>query len=214
MKFYYLKLNPEAFGTVPQESKVIEFYNFNHPRSVYNIASLKEYNQVIFPKGFHLKPRARFTDLACLSTISLALIFSEAFNQVLKKFKLPEGRWDQLILKKGNTERVYIIYSSYSQDDSYLDFKSTEFELFDREERQSEKISLNNYEDYLTLKESLNFDKQILCRRPKFTPEVIKEDLFLMPSCANGFGYIVTEPLKIALESAELTGITLEEVTE
>jgi len=212
MKFYYLKLNPEAFGTVPQESRVMGDYNFNDPCSVYNIASIKEYDRIIFPKGLYLKPRAKFTDLTVLSIILYALVFSEAFNQVLKNFKLPEGRWDQLILKKGKTERMYTLYCPYSQSDSYLDFKSAEFELFDREERQSEMIEINNYEEYLSLKESLNFDKQILCRHPKFNPEVIKEDLFLMPSCANGFGYIVTEPLKVALENAGLTGVTLEEV--
>ena len=76
-------------------------------------------------------------DLTRLSIISRALVFSEAFNQVLKNFKLPEGRWDRLILKKGKTKKEYILYSSYSQNDLYLDFKSTDFELFDREERQS-----------------------------------------------------------------------------
>ena len=212
MKFYYLRRNAEVMGTVPQESKVIGNYNFSHPYSVYKIASLKEYDRVIFPEGLYLKPRAKFTDLTCLAIISYPLVFSEAFNQVLKNFKLPEGRWDQLILRKGKNERMYTLYSAYSQKDSYLNFKSTEFELFDREERKSEIIEISSYEDYLSARENLNSDQRILCRHPKFDPEVVKEDLFLLPSCANGAGYIVTEPLKIALENAGLTGIILEEV--
>lgn len=214
MKFYKLKTNPEALGTVPQASKVIGDYDFNHPCSVFKIFSLKKFDQVIFPKGLYMKPRAKFTDLTSLSIILYALVFSEAFNQVLKKYKLPEGRWDRLILKKGKTEKEYTIYAPYSQNDSYLDFKLTEFELLDMEEGQNEIIEINNYEDYLSIKESLTSDQRILCRRPKYNPEVIKEDLFLMPSCVNGFGYIVTEPLKIALENADLTGISFEEVTE
>ena len=213
MKLYYLRRDAEVMGTVPQESRVMGDYNFNDPCSVYNIASIKEYDRIIFPKGLYLKPRAKFTDLTILSIISFSLVFSEAFNQVLKNFKLPEGRWDRLILKKGKTERMYKLYCPYSQNDSYLDFKSAKFELFSFEEGQSEKIAINNYEDYLSIKESLTSDQRIICRHPKYNPEIIKEDLFLMPSCAK-FGYIVTEPLKIALENAGLTGVILEEVIQ
>jgi len=211
MKLYYLKRNAEVMGTVPQASKVIGDYDFNHPCSVFKIASIKEYDRIIFPKGLYMKPRARFTDLTRLSITSFALVFSEAFHQVLKNFSLPEGRWDRLTLKKGKTERIYTLYCPYSQNDSYLNFKSTKFELFDFEEGQSEKIAINNYEDYLSIKESLTSDQRIICRHPEYNTEVIKEDLFLMPSCAK-FGYIVTEPLKLALENAGLTGVILEEV--
>jgi len=35
-------------GTVPQASKVIGDYDFNHPCSVFKIASIKEYDRIFY----------------------------------------------------------------------------------------------------------------------------------------------------------------------
>lgn len=217
MKLFYLKINPEELGKIPQDSSVIGFYNFAHPNSVYNIYFPKHEEKVIFPQGLNLGRGAKFTDFTAPAfLIHPYLVISKTFYKILTNFRLPAGRKEEIKLKKGLVEKDYIIFWAYDQHDSYLDYPLSEFELYDREEDRFnpivKPIEINKLKDYLSLKESLGSDKRLICCNPIFNLAAIKEDLFLMPSSLNGVGYIVTEPLKKALEDAGLTGIILEEV--
>ena len=135
--------------------------------------------------------------------------------EIIKSGKLKTRKNNNLI------QKYNLFFVNETKEAKYIDFKNSEFllgKISDWRDPESRKpVSIESYEQFVTLKNSLRNTKDqqhIRCNKIAFDLSSINDDMFRIMNVPNVGGYFVSEKLRNAILEMKFSGMEFKEMSE
>lgn len=212
MKYFLLdhSIAEEEVGPYPQSTGMANDYPYKEKDSVWKI----DYDTTIAPNlnSIKLEKSAVLTDLLSSVVINdmIGKIVSEGLKNLLEQFELPGHRFFEAnVIDHKNrpvTSKKYYLFRLLEHQNRYIDFDKSEFYVHRIGNGEVRRFEAERAEDFEGSTADLGIGEHI---KPKFIcllPDA-RYDIF---SFRRFSGFFVSERLKVAIETACLTGIHFE----
>ncbi|MFC4636596.1 hypothetical protein ACFO3O_22015 [Dokdonia ponticola] len=215
MKFYKLSnsIDHTITGNYPQGQKSIVPGNIEQ---LYGV-TVPDNEGLILPELL-LENKTIITDFIQVVTVSPAffLIINDKLRSILSAFSI--GRVNSFAIKMHHLKKIidshYIFYLLESKEDLCVDYSKSSFFIGKLKDYKyvGETITIDNSIDYRIIKEKL-LSKNLYLKSKElhFNFSNIKDDLIRIMNVPFGSGYYISERLKEAIESNNLTGMSFKE---
>lgn len=214
MKYYCINesLNDKITGIYPQvENAQYTCDVWNEPKFVDRVNFIKTDFEPIIANAI-IRERATLTDLISAGIVgfSLKLLISGKLKGILEsnrnhglQFYNAPVLYDEGIIKD------YWIINPFEINMEYIDFMESEVFLMKNTFNKEERLVIESYDGYMEQKSKIDqkgYPYSILVEKLKLIDDV-KEDFFVLLNVEGGIKYVVSEKLKLEIESNECTGI-------
>ena len=216
MKYFRLYPSPDDMGCAPQAEELLKPYSYGAPNSIWNALTNNQLTDLLVPQGIPLKNKAKWTDLLTVSPIhSPFLVVSKKMLAVFESIRLPEYFSYPVSVMKRDKVQEYYIFIAPKRFIRYINLDTCEAHIITQQEFFPpvtilvEPVEIRSEAIFDRFERDIKPPRYLRIVRYELNPEVIEFDMFLIPGCVGQtHGYIVSEKLVDAVNSAGLTGVT------
>lgn len=212
MKYFLLdhSIAEDEVGPYPQSAGMANDYPYKEKGSVWNI----DYDTTIAPNlnSIKLEKGAVLTDLLSVVVINdmIGKIVSEDLKNLLEQFELPAHRFFEAnVIDYKNrpiTNKKYYLFRLFEHQNRNIDFDKSEFYVHRIGNGEVRRFEAERAEDFEGPTVNLDIGEHIKPKIISLLPDA-RYDIF---SFRRFSGFYVSKRLKMAIETAGLTGIHFE----